>query len=1277
MTMPSSNKRCGAVSVDHHQAEAAPDPKPRRDPTSATRDGSASWGTRTMQSRTTGQKTLRILQWNAEGIQNKKIELQKFLHMENIHILCAQETHLNPNIRFSVRGYEQYRMDRDGHKGGLLMLVKNNIAATETERRNDSSEHLTVKLLINKETIHITNFYCPSNKNLNLNTITTQTTNHIITGDFNSHSPSWGYDTLNARGEDTEDWMIENQIILINQPDDPPTFFSRAWRTSSTPDLAMATGDLHRKATRTVKEQLAGSDHRPILIEIEDTCITQENPKRTSWNYKKADWTTFRNIIEENLTQTIHSGKVREKAKAFTYEILKAAQKTIPRGWRKNYKPAWSKELEALHDEATIARDIMEDNPTDKNTIQHNKCQAAYKREKLKLTRNSWREKTASLNFEKDTTKLWKLARNLNEDASSFRGGQTVIEEKGKTYIGKQAANILAEGYAQESTNNVKKERRNEIKQKIKEERKRQEGSEEYNKDFTIGELNKAIRQLKKRKSPGPDGVTNEMIQHLGTKGKERFLEIMNQSWNEGVFPEEWKEAEIIPILKKGKPKNNKASYRPISLLSCLGKTFEKIVNNRLLIFLEKNNLIEECQSGFRKNRSTDDQIILLAQEIENAFQKKQKTLAVFFDLTKAFDKVWKDGLLHKLLKHGIRGKMFDWIEDYLCRRRGRVKLDGNKSKQVKLEEGVPQGGSLSPTLFLIFINDLPRQFCTNIHKTLHADDLAIWTSTETTPCATRRIQEAIQKVEHWAEEWGVEINTDKTVSTLFTLSTKENQYSLTLKNKTLPQDDTPKYLGIKFDKKLTWANHINETSKIATQKLSLMKKLAGTTWGADLNTLKQLYVGNVRSTLEYGLSAHSTAAKTNKDKLNQIQNSALRIMTGAMKSTPITSMEATTGLQSLDERREEKILKQTEKYKRLPEHPMNEKLKDLTQKRLKRTSFQHLSLQTTKKNPEALPQSNEEREILLPYENYQMEPNFTIQHTIPGIHNKTDHSETELRITTLEYLDTEYPSEKWNYVYTDGSAEDATRNGGSGIFIRYTDGQYTKMSIPTGQLSTNYRSEVQALLEASKIINNLSPSNKNYVFLTDCTSSLQALQRENKDILEQNTVERLNNLCRQNQIILQWIPSHCGILGNEVADKLAKDATKMEQPRHKLSYKENKTLIKNHCKNKWKKRTKSNYPHDPLLHLSRSQQTTIYRLRTGHCRLRAHMHRLKLAPTPQCTCGTGLQTPEHVLQTCPLLDKTRKDTWATQTTLCNKLWGSAEDLCRTVKFMEAAGLPV
>ena len=143
-------------------------------------------------------------------------------------------------------------------------------------------------------------------------------------------------------------------------------------------------------------------------------------------------------------------------------------------------------------------------------------------------------------------------------------------------------------------------------------------------------------------------------------------------------------------------------------------------MNRRLQHHLEKNGLLSPSQSGFRKNRSTEDQVTLLTQDIENDFQQKMKTLAVFVDLTKAFDKVWKEGFLFKLLSKRVCGNMYSWIQSYLFQRSARVRLDGQTSSSVKIREGVPQGGVISPTLFIIFIDDICDQLSSHIPRALH-----------------------------------------------------------------------------------------------------------------------------------------------------------------------------------------------------------------------------------------------------------------------------------------------------------------------------------------------------------------------------------------------------------------------------------------------------------------------------------------------------------------------------------------------------------------------------
>ena len=165
----------------------------------------------------------------------------------------------------------------------------------------------------------------------------------------------------------------------------------------------------------------------------------------------------------------------------------------------------------------------------------------------------------------------------------------------------------------------------------------------------------------------------------------------------------------MIPIHKKGKDRVKPESYRPISLTSTVGKLMECMINTRLLWHLETKELLTPVQAGFRNHHSTEDQVTYIAQKIEDGFQDQKHTLAVWIDMEKAFDKVWKDGLRQKLRKNGVTGCMYNWISQYLNNRKARVYVNGSYSRKKTMKEGVPQGGVLSPTLFLVFINDIAK----------------------------------------------------------------------------------------------------------------------------------------------------------------------------------------------------------------------------------------------------------------------------------------------------------------------------------------------------------------------------------------------------------------------------------------------------------------------------------------------------------------------------------------------------------------------------------------
>ena len=306
----------------------------------------------------------------------------------------------------------------------------------------------------------------------------------------------------------------------------------------------------------------------------------------------------------------------------------------------------------------------------------------------------------------------------------------------------------------------------------------------------------------------------------------------------------------------------------------------------------------------------------------------------------------------------GIRSNMLKWIKSFLQDRSANVHLDGHKSISVKIREGVPQGGVISPVLFLIYINDITQAIPPHVSNTLHADDLAVWSASEHISTATYRIQQTVKQIQKWTEHWGLKLNKNKTITSVFSLSTQKESIKVKLEEDVLPQVDTPTFLGVKLDSRLTWKPHLEEMEARGRRRLAIMRKLSGTTWGANSKILKTVYTGSVRPVLEYASTSWCTAAKTNKAKLDKIQNAGLRTILGAIKTTPIPEMEKTANVQPLENRRLEKLLIQGEKTKRLKCHQLHDKLKAPTKNRLKRRSPSHLLKSQQSQNSDLLPQS-------------------------------------------------------------------------------------------------------------------------------------------------------------------------------------------------------------------------------------------------------------------------------------------------------------------------------
>ena len=193
-------------------------------------------------------------------------------------ICCIQETHLQKNKTFKVRGYQCFRTDRgrDMRKDGIITPIKSNINAYMSSSSNDGAEQYTITVNTLKQRFYLSTTTAPNNVTLALHNIHVRDSNFIIMGDFNSHSQSCGYDHIDAREEEIEAWQDDNNLTLINQPYDTPTYYSRCWHTTSTPDIVLCTEDLHSITMRKAGDQLGGSDHRPAYLTLEARTVQGE-----------------------------------------------------------------------------------------------------------------------------------------------------------------------------------------------------------------------------------------------------------------------------------------------------------------------------------------------------------------------------------------------------------------------------------------------------------------------------------------------------------------------------------------------------------------------------------------------------------------------------------------------------------------------------------------------------------------------------------------------------------------------------------------------------------------------------------------------------------------------------------------------------------------------------------------------------------------------------------------------------------------------------------------
>ena len=283
----------------------------------------------------------------------------------------------------------------------------------------------------------------------------------------------------------------------------------------------------------------------------------------------------------------------------------------------------------------------------------------------------------------------------------------------------------------------------------------------------------------------------------------------------------------MVPVFKNVGERSAAKNYRPVSLLSVVSKVFEKLVNNGIVDHLEKCGLFSDSQYGFRSSRSAADLLTVVSDRIARAFNRSGATRAVTLDISKAFDRVWHAGLLHKLKSYGISGQIFGLISSFLSNRRLRVVLHGKASQEYPVNAGVPQGSILGPTLFLLYINDLPDDVICNI--AIYADDTTLyfkcyqasdlWQQLELASELESDLQDSVD----WGRKWLVDFNAGKTQLVSFDQSKSTGAIDVKMDGSILEEKRSFKMLGLTFSSKLDWGSYIVSIAKTASKKIEAL----------------------------------------------------------------------------------------------------------------------------------------------------------------------------------------------------------------------------------------------------------------------------------------------------------------------------------------------------------------------------------------------------------------------------------------------------------------------
>lgn len=871
---------------------------------------------------TTFLRRLKILHCNVDSFYLRQHELSLLVEEVKPDVICLNETKRNPIDSIYIPNYKTAtRHDISRRQGGVAILTKTNIKykIINLPTTNDL-QILGITVVINNLKTAIICYYNPPDSTIDISimkTILLANNETIFVGDLNAKHQFFGNKTTNNSGDELFNLIEDQDLILHN--DNSPTFFRHNY--SEMLDMIISTPNTYKQSWPLVIGPDVGTNHQPVILNIDTTTNPKYDQNQKNKNFNKTDWIKFSKIINLKIETdkptpllSITEQTINDLVSWISTTINNTVNSCTP-DTKLNHKPNPLPPF--IVNKIKLKRKLRRHNqkqwdPNINNTI--NQLHKEIKKDIKTHKTNIWDDLTSQLNHTKDSKKFWTLFSKLTGSKRTQKSISPILNDQNiLTNSDKEKSNIFAQNLEKIHTTNTGPIYDDKFKTCVDDFVKdyaeilnpdltNNPNKLDINEPITTQEVNSTIGKIKKTNTaPGDDNINYNVIKHLPSKMIQLITETYNICTDTGYYPQPWKTAIGIMIPKPGKDPKIPSNYRPISLLKCIGKIFEKIIASRLLLHLEKHKIINKWQRAYLKEKEANEHVYRLGTQIKHFQSQKQHTGVVLFDVEKAFDSVWHNGIRYKLINYNLPKYITRLLSSYITNREISVKISQDTSHAVQLAAGTPQGSVLSPLIFILYVNDLPINPHNNTHVSQFADDLAIWTSHKNINYIIPRLQRTIDDLELWCSIWRIKLNNNKTqyLSTTKSKSIKQ----LTVFNNVIKPETKATLLGIIFDQKLTLEKHVDNITTKARRRLNLLRLLRGTNFGANPHSLLRIYKSYIRPVLETGHVLTADASDLQIHRLQIIQNKAIKIAYRLPQTTPTDLIHCTSGISKIKER--------------------------------------------------------------------------------------------------------------------------------------------------------------------------------------------------------------------------------------------------------------------------------------------------------------------------------------------------------------------------------------